>query len=525
MIRRAHAASSSTAGDRDRASSQTKENEPSPLEKADRELAAKLAGIAEPRPATAARKGHGAAIPGRKPSRNEEYKAWKQTRESAKYALPRVNPNVGKEDDDEFDPSLLDVPNVCGLLDLLDVPSTQESNLSQSSLISSTSSTSLKNGPIARLQRALAARNSDVEALHSRLAKQTSRAERAELEAESRRRDADEARARTTELAALYDEAENELSGQSDAVAELQLQLARVKKEARTAGRRVLELEADMEEEYGRCNAVVNALTSLFWDTLGDDTDASGIIKDKSYEEILQLAQTRAIEFKIRQQQANAEHKDLEAQVASVRAYLHSINPDDVQASSTSSLVDSVRHAIEERNAIITRIRDETNALTTELANARARTFEDKSAAASLNQQNEELTEALTTLEMDLATAEERGNELETVVQRQEELQTLLMSQDLDVLNLRGELERVAARAAELETALASALDENEMLASAAKIGLLHEDSGVGLMNGDGMFNGQDNDDYGDDETPPSPCARSPGSAKEVLRMRSSSPM
>ncbi|KAI8587800.1 hypothetical protein BDZ88DRAFT_424302 [Geranomyces variabilis] len=556
MIRRAHQASSSTGGDRDRASSQTKENEPSPLEKADRELAAKLAGLSDPRPTSAARKGHGTAIAGRKPSRNEEYKAWKETRDSAKYALPRVNPNVGKattlnaalgkgrtsknssvtesesslgvprqtrsrswrekEDDDEFDPSLLDVPNVRGLLDLLDVPSTQESNLSQSSLLSSTSSTStvLKNGPIARLQRALAARNSDIESLHSRLANQTSRAERAELEAESRRRDADEARARTTELAGLLDEAENEMTAQSDMVAELQLQLARVKKEARTAGRRVAELEAGMEEEFGRCNAAVKAFASLFWDILGDGADVSGIIKNKSYEEILQLAQTRAVEFKMRQQQVHAEHKDLETQVASVRKYLQSINS-DIQKSPASSLVDAVRHAIEDRNVFISQIREETTALTTELASARARSNEDQTTAAALTQQNEELTEALTTLETDLVTAEERGQELETVVQRKEELQTLLMSQDLDMLVLRGELERVVARVDELETALASALDENEMLASAAKIGL-HEDSGVGLMNSDGTFNSHDDDD----ETPPSPCARSPASANAVLRMR-----
>ncbi|KAJ3156772.1 hypothetical protein HDU86_003538 [Geranomyces michiganensis] len=566
MSRRAH--SSTSIGGRDRVDDQTKENQPHP----DHVLAAKLAGVSDPAPKLTGRNGSG--IGGNKLSREEQFSMWKQSRVTSKNALQRNNPNLvrprtqkdalGKErlakrgteseasseasgrtrlrsarekdDDDELDESLLNVPNIRGLLDALDdnsmkirILSQESNNLSQSSTQSTVSSTTSaakpKMGPIARLQRALAARNSDVESLQMRLAKQISRAERAELEAESRRRDAEEARDQTAAIAKLLDVREDELNAERATVANLQVQLAQAKNEVWTTRRKVEELEADIKEDLGRYGAVVTGLARLICETIGEEADDIENADPRSYENILQHARTLANEFKTRQQNMREEHEGLAAQIESIRTYLQDLESDGhmspkPQPSPAISLLDKVRHAIDTRNATITRIRDETAALNAELARNNTASQQDQTSAsetvAALSQQNEELAEALTTLEADLLTAAEHEQQLVSAVERKEELQTLLMSRDVDVMTLQGELERVGTRVTELENALAAALDENEMLAAAAKVGV-RDDSGVGLANGGRFF---DNDEDDDDQGPQSPCLRSPGTSDLIELMR-----
>ncbi|KAI8911947.1 hypothetical protein DFJ77DRAFT_83533 [Powellomyces hirtus] len=329
-------------------------------------------------------------------------------------------------------------------------------------------------GPIARLQTALAARNDDIRALQERLAIEMSRADRSEIDAESRRRDAEEARLLTLELKKMLMEADRRMLDKEDLLDELERKLLRQENEH---SKKIAALEKQLtklqEETQDTPRTLSNDHNAVIVELQNSLTDAAReqarlaqelVAKDDeqtalrmSCEEMIKSAQKSAnsSQDQLRDLQLQLESVvNNDEELASIWEYVRNVRDEDCP-SQDASLLSYVRQTVEEGRLAVARLMEEKTALTAEL---------------------EECGFALEEMEEKLMTSDDASEKHLEVLARAEDLQSQLLSREVELWRVRDELTQANQTVDELRLTLDKVLDENQALTSAAEAGFRLED-------------------------------------------------
>ncbi|KAI8819864.1 uncharacterized protein EV422DRAFT_532583 [Fimicolochytrium jonesii] len=136
------------------------------------------------------------------------------------------------DQDEAFDPTLLNINPIRNALDALDANVLKHSKFGTDESFSSPETldpekSAQKSTPMALLQRALAARNDDLKNLEEKFAREIARADRFQIEIEARKQEAEEARSLTRQLEEIVMQAEYKLLEKDEEIENLQLEMIR----------------------------------------------------------------------------------------------------------------------------------------------------------------------------------------------------------------------------------------------------------------------------------------------------------
>ncbi|TPX67896.1 hypothetical protein SpCBS45565_g03531 [Spizellomyces sp. 'palustris'] len=399
---------------------------------------------------------------------------------------PKTDSDTGE--DEIFNPNVLEHHNIRNVLVTLDEGIEQEKRKQRGENVEEekhSKRTELRKeekklSPIALLQKELATRNNDINALQDRLAAEVARTRRLELQLHTRGDEADRARADGKVQAERVRNLERQLADREDVEDVLRRELISIvqRHAAETAklNKTILELESNMNancdtsvqqgqgpEAFEQLQALLTAAESSKRDLAEKNMRLTASLADEQaaikssrefWETMIQEAENRASRaeksYAILEEENRAVTKEftqmenLRHEVEGLREYLNGLRESGIPQDSRS-LADELKDVIASRDQTI---------LTLEEANQHQ--------AGEL----EECCNVIEELEKQKADAEELAVKYPETLAHAEELHTKLLSAEVELWQIRDQLLKAKQDGDELREALQTALVENEKLHS-----------------------------------------------------------
>ncbi|KND03991.1 uncharacterized protein SPPG_01439 [Spizellomyces punctatus DAOM BR117] len=391
-------------------------------------------------------------------------------------------------EDESFNPKVLEHHNIRNVLVTLDEGIEQEKRKQRGENVEDEKHSKKielrkegkKLSPIGLLQKELATRNDDINALQDRLAAEVARTRRLELQLHTRGEEADRARADEKVQAERVRNLERQLADREDAEDVLRRELISIVQrhavETAKLNKKILELESNLNakcdtfvqqgqgpEAFEQLQTLLTAAESSKRDLAEKNLRLTASLADEqaalkssreSWETMIQEAENRASRAEKSYAILEEEHRDvtkeftqvehLRHEVEGLREYLSGLRESGIPQDSRS-LADELKDVIASRDQTI---------LTLEEANQHQ--------AGEL----EECCNVIEELEKQKADAEELTVKYPVTLAHAEELQTKLLSAEVELWQVRDQLLKAKQEGDELREALQTALVENERLHS-----------------------------------------------------------